>query len=392
MARNLDPVIDKIITARVGLLLRQPFFGNLATRLIIKENNEWCKTAATDGRHIWFNREFFAKMPIKEIEFVVAHEVLHNAFQHMSRREHRDAKIYNIAADYCVNGQLVRDGIGKMPEEPKCFHNPDYYGMSSEEIYEKLLEDAKTIDLSQLGDLLDEHCDWTKEDPNNPDRPVLTKEEMDKIRDEVKSAVIQAAQASAGKVPASIARLIKDLTEPQLNWKELLQQQIQSLIKNDYTFMRPNRKSQHLSAILPGSNYDNTIDICISIDMSGSITNEQATFFLSEIKGIMSQYRDFKIKVFCFDTQVYNEQDFDEFNMDEFDSYEPVGGGGTDFDAFWNYMAERDYVPNKLVCLTDGLPFSSWGPDNYCDTLWVMHGTTTIVPPFGEYAYFDETV
>ena len=30
-------VFDKIVVARVGLLLRHPFFGNMATRLVIKE-------------------------------------------------------------------------------------------------------------------------------------------------------------------------------------------------------------------------------------------------------------------------------------------------------------------------------------------------------------------
>ena len=54
---HADPIIDKIIVARVGLLLRHPFFGNLATRLQIKEASDWLPTAATDGRNIYFNRE-----------------------------------------------------------------------------------------------------------------------------------------------------------------------------------------------------------------------------------------------------------------------------------------------------------------------------------------------
>ena len=52
-------VLDKIIVARVGLLLRHPFFGNMATRLIIKECDDWCPTAATDGRHLYYNTQFF---------------------------------------------------------------------------------------------------------------------------------------------------------------------------------------------------------------------------------------------------------------------------------------------------------------------------------------------
>ena len=74
---HADPIIDKIIIARVGLLLRHPFFGNLATRLKIEEGSEWMTTAATDGRTIYFNREFFEPLSIKQVEFVIAHEILH---------------------------------------------------------------------------------------------------------------------------------------------------------------------------------------------------------------------------------------------------------------------------------------------------------------------------
>jgi predicted metal-dependent peptidase len=174
-----------------------------------------------------------------------------------------------------------------------------------------------------------------------------------------------------------------------MNWREILRQQIQSTIKHDFSFMRPNRKGWHMNAILPGTNFSETIDICIAIDMSGSISDTQASDFLSEIKGIMQEYQDFKIKLWCFDTQVYNEQEFDGFSMDEFDHYEVKGGGGTDFDANWEYMKEHDINPKKFIMFTDGYPFGSWGDETYCDTVFIIHGTTTIVPPWGEYAYYD---
>ena len=128
---HIDPIIDKIIVARVGLLLRHPFFGNMATRLKIEEASEWCMTAATDGRHLYFNREFFDKLTVKEVEFVVAHEILHNVFEHMLRVEGRDRAIWNAAADYSVNGQLVRDRIGDSPKGIKIFHDPKHYGKST---------------------------------------------------------------------------------------------------------------------------------------------------------------------------------------------------------------------------------------------------------------------
>jgi predicted metal-dependent peptidase len=392
---NLDPIIDKIIVARVGLLLRHPFFGNMATRLKIEEGSEWMGTAATDGRTIYFNRKFFEPLTVKQVEFVIAHEILHNVFDHMSRREGRDAKIFNIAADYCVNGQLVRDRIGDINIEGITpFHDSKYYGMGAEEIYDKIFDEMDEKELEALGQLLDDHIDWGENGQDGKDgngkKPQYSKEELKQIRDEIREATMQAAQAAgAGNTPASVQRMIKELTEPKMNWREILRQQIQSTIKNDYSFMRPNRKGWHMSAILPGTQFEETIDICVSIDMSGSIGDDQAKDFLSEIKGIMQEYKDFKIKVWCFDTKVYNEQDYDGYSIDEFDHYEPMGGGGTDFDCNWEYMKEHDINPKKFIMFTDGYPWGSWGDENHCDTVFIIHGNNSVVPPFGEYAYYE---
>jgi len=385
---HLDPVIDKIIIARVGLLLRHPFFGNMATRLKIVDGSDWLTTAATDGRHMFYNRSFFEKLTVKQVEFVVAHEILHNVFEHMLRVEGRDRAIWNAAADYSVNGTLVRDRIGEVPPNIKIYHDTKHYGKSTEQVYDEIYEDEDEKSLQALGQLLDDHIDWEKDGKNG--QPKYSKEELKQIRDEIKEATISAAQAAgAGNTPAEIQRMIKDLTEPKMNWREILRQQIQSTIKNDYTFMRPNRKGWHMNAILPGTNYDETIDICVAIDMSGSISDSQAKDFISEIKGIMDEYKEYKIKVWCFDTKVYNEQDYDSYGEDISD-YQVMGGGGTDFDANWDYLKKHDINPKKFIMFTDGYPWGSWGDENYCDTVFIIHGNDKIVPPFGAHAYYEE--
>ena len=388
MQHSLDPVVDKIIVARVGLLLRHPFFGNMATRLKVIDASDWCKTAATDGRHLFYSREFFEKLTTKQVEFVVAHEILHNVFDHMGRREGRDAKIFNIAADYCVNGQLVRDRIGEQPPEIKIFHDPVHYGKGAEQIYDEIYDQMDDEQLAALGELLDEHIDWEKE--GGEGRPKYSKEELKQIRDEIREATMQAANAAgAGNVPASVARMIKELTEPKMNWRELLRQQIQSTIRNDYSFSRPSRKGWHTGAVLPGMKFNETIDIAVSLDMSGSITDEMGKDFISELKGIMDEYKEYNIKLWCFDTKVYNEQDFDAFSGQDIYDYEIMGGGGTDFMCNCEYMKEHDINPKKFIMFTDGYPWDSWGDESYCDTLFIIHGNDTIVPPFGSHAYYE---
>ena len=186
-------------------------------------------------------------------------------------------------------------------------------------------------------------------------------------------------------------RLVDDLIEPKINWRDLLQQNIQSCITDDFTWMRPNRKHMYGGIFLPTLDKDDTIDIAIAIDMSGSISDDMAKDFLSEVYGIMQMYNDFTISVLCFDTQVYNFQKFTKDSADDLLAYECKGGGGTEFMAFWKYWMDEQIEPKKAVIFTDGYPFGSWGPESYCDTLWIITEghKTRVKPPFGQYAYYD---
>jgi predicted metal-dependent peptidase len=204
--------------------------------------------------------------------------------------------------------------------------------------------------------------------------------------------MMAAAQAAgAGNTPGEVQRMIRELTEPKMNWRELLRQQIQSTIKDDYTWAKPSRKGWHTGAVLPGMNYMDTIDICVSLDMSGSIGDEQAKDFLGEIKGIMDEFKDFNLKLWCFDTAVYNEQDFDSGNDDLLD-YEIYGGGGTEFMVNWDYMKENDIQPKKFIMFTDGYAWDSWGDPDYCETVFIIHShhNKELQAPFGVTAHYEE--
>ena len=412
LAEMREEVHDRVIVARVGLLLRHPFFGNMATRMRVQNCDDWCPTAATDGRNLYYNTQFFNMLSNKQIEFVIAHEILHCVFDHLSRREDRDAMVYNIACDYLVNNLLVRDKIGERVDQVQIFQDFKYDGWTSEEVYDDIKEKYDDEQLEALGQLLDEHVDWEKDgdqegqapgegngngngkDGKKSKRPTYSKEELKKIRDEIKESMITSAQsAGAGNTPGEIARMIKELTEPKMNWRELLRQQIQSTIKSDFTFSRPSRKGWHTGAILPGMNFMDTIDVAIGIDMSGSIGNKQAEDFLGEVKGIMDEYKDYKIKLWCFDTKVYNEEDFSADGGTDLLDYEIMGGGGTDFDANWEYMKYNDIQPKKFIMFTDGYPWGSWGDENYCDTIFVIHSNRdkTLQAPFGVTAHYEET-
>jgi predicted metal-dependent peptidase len=404
MDSKLDAEVrEKLITARVGLLLRASFFGNLATRLKLVNADEWLTTAATDGRNFYYNSRFIDMLRPKEIEFLFGHEVLHCVYDHMGRRGDRNPQLWNIADDYCVNGDLVKHRVGEKITTVPCLYDHKYDGMCAEEVYDILYENAEKIDINSLVEkLLDDHLEGEGEGEGGEGddsgksggggRPKLSQAEKDAIRDEIKEAVLAAAAASdnAGNLPAGVKRLIQDMTAPKMNWRELLRMQLESTIKSDFTWMRASRRGWHMDAVMPGMQLDPMIDIAISIDASGSMLDSMLKDFLAEVQGIMDSFPAYRIHILTFDTQVYNPQQYDSENLDTICDYEVHGGGGTDFDCVFDYFKENDIQPKRHIMFTDGYPNGSWGDENYCDTVFIMHGTTTIVPPFGQYAYYEE--
>jgi predicted metal-dependent peptidase len=404
-----DPVVDKIISARVYMLMNMPFFGNLATRLKIIDASDWVPTAGTDGRHFYYNRKFIESLDKKELVFLVGHEVMHCCYDHMERRGSRDAQLWNMAADYVINYELVEQHVGKLIHRPAKFKgDPDacepcydqkYAGMSADQIYELLKEEWEKSKGKMQGHQFDVHMDPNSgngDDPQDGDvtgksGPIpMSAEEKAILKDEIKQAVLEAAKAAgAGNTPGGVRRMLKDLTEPQMDWRELLNAQVQSCVKSDYTFAKPSRKNASgCGAILPGMLYDQMIEVAVCVDTSGSISESMIRDFLGEVRGIMDQFQDFKLKIWFFDTATYTVHDFTPDNADDIATIEVEGGGGTLFEVNWDLMKEQEFEPHQFIMFTDGYPGRGWGDPDYVDTIFVIHGNDSIVAPFGLTAYY----
>ena len=393
---------EKLVTARIGLLLRHSFFGNLATRMQLINADLWCSTAATDGLKFYYNSRFIMMLKPKEVEFLVGHEVLHVVYDHMGRRGNRDPEIWNVADDYAVNADLKRHKVGEFIKTVPCLYEQKYDGKAAEEIYDDLMKNVQKISIEDLVDqMIDDHMDSEGEGEGDQEgegnkkskRPSMSPEERERVRQEVKQAIINAASsAEAGSLPLGVERLIKQHTNPVMPWRELIQTNLTSAIRTDYSWMRPSRRGWHMDAIMPGMNPGEEIDVVVAIDMSGSISNKQAQQFLGEVGGMMNSFDGYKVHVFCFDTETYNPKDFSSENMDLIEEYEPMGGGGTDFDCIFKYLKDNAIDPKRLIVFTDGYPFGSWGDADYCDTTWIIHGDKNPNPPFGTYAIYDEPV
>ena len=401
-----EQVLDILIKARVHLLINSPFFGNLATRLRFIDATNWCQTAATDGRNFYYNRNFVAALVSRsegQVIFLVGHEVLHCVYSHMNPKwlGSRNKMLANIAQDFVINLDLDSANIGEKIDLVEICYDWKYRGKIWEEVYDELYEEIKENGGDpESGDsggneTLDIHMDGTEGGEGDgegdgsggkgdgTDGPIkYTKEEMEAIASDVRDATIQAAKAAgAGNLPGGVKRLVDKMLNPQIDWRELLAMQIQSILKSNYNFMKPSRKGLDAGYWLPGMDNDQTIDIALAIDTSGSINDEMMRDFISEVYGIMSQYTDFRVHLWCFDTEVHNPVVITADTIQDFDNYELAGYGGTTFECNWEYMKDNDIEPKKFIMFTDGYPCRGWGDEFYCETLFIVHGGGYGEPP-----------
>lgn len=439
MNDNLDdPIFAAIVKANVHLLCNEPFFGQLVSRLDVElcddKTGSWCKTAATDGSKLYFNRDFVKSLTPKGLLFVLGHEVLHCLYDHLGRRQGRDPKIWNMANDYIVNYTLKQHRLGEMP--PHGLYDERFHDdMTSEEVYAILMKNSTEVEMTLKAGkgLIDQHLDADNsiDDDDDDDgdddgdgddgsqdqsgkggdqdgdgdgdgetvrvrvmgkdgAPKLTKQELNEVRNKLKAAAIQAMQAAgAGKVPASILKRLGDLIEPKMDWRSLLDSHIRSALKDDFTFNRLSRRDLGGGFILPAQNVLEVVEVDVALDVSGSMSDEMVRDIMSEVKGIMETFPDFKLRVWQFDTKVVGFKEFTPHNLDEINDYERQAGGGTMFECNWEFMKKNGIEPHRFVLFTDGFPCGSWGDPNYCDTLFVIHGNTKIVAPFGLTAYYE---
>lgn len=398
---------EKVSQAVMNLLVRQPFFGHIISKMNIKEDVKTplgaIPTAATDGKTIYYNAKFFDQLDTQERVFVIAHEVMHCVYQHLTTR--RDSsynhRIWNMATDYAINYGLVKDKVAQPRKE--WLYDTKYADMTSEQIYDDLIKNG-----AKEQDTMDVHITIEKGENGEDEvkingKPLkdmgdemgegsgLSKEEIQKNMEDFQDIVIQAYQVAkdAGSVPSGIELLVSEFVKPKINWKNLIQTNIQSIFKSQVTWTKPNRRSSG-SFILPTRTFEETVDICVSIDTSGSITEEMRVEFLSEILGILHYYSNFCLKIWCFDTQVHAYAEYDQYNIEDLVNYKLGGGGGTAIECNFEYMKKEGIVPKQFLVLTDGYNGSSnWGPDDYCPTTWIIHSNPKPQVPFGNWTLYE---
>jgi len=352
----------QLIKARSRLVLDHPFFGSLALRLRFVEDTS-VDTAYTDGQVIGYNPAFIKTLDLAQTQFLIAHEVMHVACLHHTRRGKRDKERWNVAADYAINGILEEAGF-RQPQG--ALLNPCFSDKSAEAIYGLLPENPSNVDDGKYGQVRD-----------TPSGDIKQTEAVGRVQ------LAQAAQQakSMGNLPGGITRLVQEMLYPSLDWRELLRYFLEKAASNDFSWMCPSRRYLHLGLHLPGFYTKELGPVVIAVDTSGSIDTDALNRFVSEISGVLEAF-DTLIDVLCCDREVQDHQQYDRQDLPL--QIEPKGGGGTDFRPVFEWVENQGVNPCCLIYLTD-LECNRF-PDDVpaYPVLWIQTGNNGYPVPFGE--------
>jgi predicted metal-dependent peptidase len=391
-----DPLLDKITRAKLKLILHaHPFFGMLTgyLKLVRCDDETIVPTMATNGTHLYWHPSFVEKLDEKELQFVLAHEVLHNAFEHHIRRKERDPQLWNIACDFVINLTLVDSGMA-MPTSVPGLLDKKYAGMTSEEVYAELQKNAVTItipmtgpDPGGMGGVLDGN-----KAPGQDGSQPLNANQVEELRAEQQMRIRQVAAATkakmAGKLPANLQRLIDELTEARIDWQSQLRRLINSLSSFDYTWARPNRRYIHMGHYFPGALPDAIGHIVVCVDTSGSIGPDILNEFAGEIRGILDDGNCDRITVIYADATVSSVETFERGDTL---TLHPSGGGGTAFSDTFRHIAETIDDAAAVIYLTD-MYTSDWGEEPNVPVIWAVTGRKETFQQLADAAPFGDAI
>jgi len=402
---------EQRLTKAVVSIMGNPKYIYLAGVLMIGErdvvDDPSIPTACTNGRDEFYGREFLSKLNDAELRFLVLHEVYHKLFRHLTTWKHlymQDAHLANVACDYVINLKIVddnyADGFATMTGElvNGCYDRK-YVGMDTAQVYNLLRKDQPQGGGRSGGDGDPEDGDGTPENgsgslPNGHEpfdahdwdgAQEMTADEQRDLAREIDEAVRQGALV-AGKMGSGGDRGLEELLEPQVDWREVLREFVQTTCTgSDYsTYRRPNRRYLSSGIYMPSGVSEKVGELVVAIDTSGSIQQPEVTAFLSEVKAICDTVRPDKVRLLYWDTTVCGDETYDTHELETLiQSTKIKGGGGTDVDCVTEYIREESINAQAAIVLTDGDLYGGWGQWTM-PVLWCVIDNKHKVPDVGK--------
>ncbi len=389
---------------------------------------EGVPTAYTDGVNKKYGRKFLESiLSESKVRGLILHENLHVAlkqvvFGRAMFLENR--KMANLAADFVVNDIIVNiDGTiagtsERLVELPDgAIYDPMFHDWSMREVYNYLKKHAKkgggggqggkgqgnpppsggtqsnddddmdgdtvtvngkTYDISQA----DEHDFIGRE---------VSAEEAKEILDDIDKALREGGML-AGRMGAKIPRVISDLLEPKIDWRDALREFVSASTKgnDEFTWRRMNKRQMANDIYLPSVMNESIGEIIVAIDTSGSIGGAEITEFATELVSICEVCQPEVVRVLWWDTEVHGEQVFKDNYSDIAKMLKPLGGGGTKVSCVSEYVNKHKLTAECCIVFTDGYVEHDIKWNISSPTLWMVTQRRDFIPPVGKKVMFGD--
>ena len=392
---------DLIYDVKRKMLAKYPRFGSeiAVANIEFKENLPY-HTAATDGKNVYVDPNYFESLSENERIFIIAHEIMHIKFMHMFRLKDKDGKkrdpdLWNIATDAIINANLERDGF---TIKEGYVNMPEALNYSAEEFYQKLLEEKEK---KQNEDKLqgDDHSLWEeafKQQAQGQEQ--IGEEQIDMDFDE-RGEFEDNRREKREKFKSRREKTQKDIrsakeetiklgnigeSKEAIDWKVLLRREVEktetiwsqrrSIAENNYAYR------------LEENDIEDEAETEIMIDVSGSVDLDLVKAFLRQIKPILKQS---KLKVGCFNEKFWglvdikSARDIDNFTIPR------EARGHSAWTEDWD-LAVRSFTRkreiNKIV-FTDGYPCPGTMPKEDLkreNVIWLVYGNKDFKPCCGK--------
>ena len=432
---------DRLIKSRSKLMKGHVGMASMLLHLdLIEVSSSQCGTMATDGKRIIYNPDFVLEVEEDELRSVLIHEALHVVYEHPLRRGKRHPKVWNISCDYAINGLLIYDLGMELPEGG--LWSREYQGKSSEAIYSELMKSEESLQeaIDSMGEGNEGNSEteggddeqsntgkyfapsdvktgeqvgeidldsipmptgevWDAQDEGKP----LSDSAITELKGEIQRAVSLAdklEKAMSTEGTSSMSNRIDQLKDVKVNWKDELNDFLQSSVANENSWARLNRRHSWRGINLPSkAKSPQGGELAVAIDMSGSVSQYELNMFATEIQAMAEDCGLEKIRVCYCDTTVRKNEQGEWWDIYELDQGDELvlrarGGGGTRFDPPFNLF--NDYSDDvedvqAFIYFTDGWGDVSADVEPSVPVIWCVTEESYYAErlPFGEVIYVD---
>lgn len=415
----------KIEGSRERLLESMPFFSLLLMHLKFVALPKM-KRISTNGRCIFFSADFLDRLHGYELDYLLCHEVLHIISEDIWREPALAHGNYHFACDLKINEFLLAQPqfrrtmphLGDLPDRiPGIKNLPST--MSHAQLCASLIFNLDSLDEraksrfladsdlywgdldtgAEAGELILDTVEQEYIDilpPMSRDRKDRKSNKESEEKKKWRAHVLADGQTvkkgrrkqshGIGTLPESVKRIIEQTHSSRLDWKKVLQDFLQEQIA-DYSFTPPDHRYGDSDFFLPGFHEKEYIvkDILFMVDTSESVNDGNLADVYSEIIAALEQFSG-KLcgKIGFFDWNVKSVTPIQA--VDDLTKITPIGGGGTNFHAIFDYVAAnyKETPPACILIFTDGDAFypkesAAMG----VPVLWIIHHKK-ITPPWGK--------